>query len=47
LDLFWQKQDESVLEDVWTLIRAGRIEEACDLCRSAGQVIFIRDINSL
>ncbi|KAL1212084.1 Nuclear pore complex protein [Cardamine amara subsp. amara] len=31
------KQDESVLEDVWTLIRAGRIEEACDLCRSAGQ----------
>ncbi|CAN8269358.1 unnamed protein product [Cochlearia groenlandica] len=32
-----KKQDESLLEDVWTLIRAGRIEEACDLCRSAGQ----------
>ncbi|XP_010552251.1 PREDICTED: nuclear pore complex protein NUP107 [Tarenaya hassleriana] len=31
------KQDESLLEDVWTLIRAGRIEEACGLCRSAGQ----------
>ncbi|KAL0743683.1 hypothetical protein Bca4012_085196 [Brassica carinata] len=31
------KQDESLLEDVWILIRAGRIEEACDLCRSAGQ----------
>jgi hypothetical protein len=34
-----QKQDESLLEDVWTLLRAGRLEEACDLCRSAGQVI--------
>jgi nuclear pore complex protein Nup107 len=33
-----QKQDESLLEDVWTLLRAGRLEEACDLCRSAGQV---------
>lgn len=32
-----KKQDESLLEDVWTLIRAGRLEEACDLCRSAGQ----------
>lgn len=32
-----KKQDESLLEDVWTLLRAGRIEEACDLCRSAGQ----------
>lgn len=35
----WQKQDESLLEDVWTLLRAGRIDEACDLCRSAGQVL--------
>lgn len=33
-----QKQDESLLEDVWTLLRAGRVEEACELCRSAGQV---------
>lgn len=33
-----QKQDESLLEDVWTLLRAGRLEEACHLCRSAGQV---------
>lgn len=33
-----QKQDESLLEDVWTLLRAGRLEEACELCRSAGQV---------
>lgn len=32
-----KKQDESLLEDVWTLLRAGRIDEACDLCRSAGQ----------
>ncbi|KAJ1407061.1 Nuclear pore protein [Sesbania bispinosa] len=32
-----KKQDESLLEDVWTLLRAGRIEEACGLCRSAGQ----------
>ncbi|KAB1211918.1 hypothetical protein CJ030_MR5G000979 [Morella rubra] len=31
------KQDESLLEDVWTLVRARRMEEACDLCRSAGQ----------
>ncbi|KAM7254636.1 hypothetical protein ACFE04_004016 [Oxalis oulophora] len=31
------KLDESLLEDVWTLVRAGRLEEACDLCRSAGQ----------
>ncbi|KAH7547049.1 hypothetical protein FEM48_Zijuj01G0265900 [Ziziphus jujuba var. spinosa] len=35
-----KKQDESLLEDVWTLLRAGRLEEACDLCRSAGQVSF-------
>ncbi|VVA20711.1 PREDICTED: nuclear pore [Prunus dulcis] len=32
-----KKQDESLLEDVWTLLRAGRLEEACHLCRSAGQ----------
>lgn len=32
-----KKQDESLLEDVWTLLRAGRLEKACDLCRSAGQ----------
>ncbi|KAF2323644.1 hypothetical protein GH714_036445 [Hevea brasiliensis] len=32
-----KKQDESLLEDVWTLLRAGRLDEACDLCRSAGQ----------
>ncbi|KAK6153544.1 hypothetical protein DH2020_013183 [Rehmannia glutinosa] len=32
-----KKQDESLLEDVWTLMRAGRLEEACNLCRSAGQ----------
>ncbi|XP_048234183.1 nuclear pore complex protein NUP107 [Ricinus communis] len=32
-----KKQDESLLEDVWILLRAGRLDEACDLCRSAGQ----------
>ncbi|KAK9756015.1 hypothetical protein RND81_01G067200 [Saponaria officinalis] len=32
-----RKQDESLLEDIWTLLRAGRLEEACELCRSAGQ----------
>ncbi|KAI4325370.1 hypothetical protein MLD38_030775 [Melastoma candidum] len=32
-----KKQDDSLLEDVWTLVRAGKIQEACDLCRSAGQ----------
>ncbi|OIT20979.1 nuclear pore complex protein nup107 [Nicotiana attenuata] len=32
-----KKQDESLLEDVWTLLRAGRMDEACSLCRSAGQ----------
>lgn len=32
-----EKQDESLLEDVWALLRAGRLEEACNLCRSAGQ----------
>lgn len=39
-----QKQDESLLEDVWTLLRAGRLEEACDLCRSAGQVNNVLDL---
>lgn len=34
-----QKQDESLLEDVWILLRAGRSEEARNLCRSAGQVV--------
>ncbi|KAL0380583.1 UNVERIFIED_CONTAM: Nuclear pore complex protein [Sesamum angustifolium] len=32
-----KKQEESLLEDIWTLLRAGRLEEACNLCRSAGQ----------
>ncbi|KAF3451998.1 hypothetical protein FNV43_RR08094 [Rhamnella rubrinervis] len=32
-----KKQEESLLEDLWTLLRAGRLEEACGLCRSAGQ----------
>ncbi|PWA96674.1 hypothetical protein CTI12_AA037420 [Artemisia annua] len=32
-----QRQDESLLEDVWILLRAGRLEEACNLCRAAGQ----------
>ncbi|ERN05569.1 nuclear pore complex protein NUP107 isoform X1 [Amborella trichopoda] len=32
-----KKQDEALLEDIWLLLRAGRVEEACDLCRSAGQ----------
>uniref|UniRef100_A0A0A9EP24 Nuclear pore complex protein n=1 Tax=Arundo donax TaxID=35708 RepID=A0A0A9EP24_ARUDO len=32
-----KKQDELLLEDVWTLLRAGRLEEASELCRSAGQ----------
>ncbi|KAM5579600.1 nuclear pore complex protein NUP107 [Rosa sericea] len=32
-----KKHDESLLEDVWTLLRAGRLEEACNLCRSKGQ----------
>ncbi|KAK1434256.1 hypothetical protein QVD17_11176 [Tagetes erecta] len=32
-----KKQDESLLEDVWILLRAGRLEEACKLCRAAGQ----------
>lgn len=32
-----KKQDESLLEDIWVLLRAGRLEEACELCRSAGQ----------
>ncbi|KAL6010563.1 hypothetical protein ACLOJK_000997 [Asimina triloba] len=33
-----KKQDESLLEDIWVLLKAGRLEEACELCRSAGQV---------
>ncbi|XP_078148291.1 nuclear pore complex protein isoform X3 [Carex rostrata] len=32
-----KKQDELLLEDVWTLLKAGRLEEACELCSSAGQ----------
>ncbi|EEC80177.1 hypothetical protein OsI_22031 [Oryza sativa Indica Group] len=32
-----KKQDELLLEDIWTLLRAGRLEEASELCRSAGQ----------
>ncbi|GAB2268971.1 hypothetical protein Dimus_003906, partial [Dionaea muscipula] len=32
-----RKQDECVMEDVWTLLRAGRLEEASDFCRSSGQ----------
>ncbi|KAF7814004.1 nuclear pore complex protein NUP107 [Senna tora] len=32
-----KKQEESLSEDIWTLLRAGRLEEACELCRSAGQ----------
>lgn len=42
-----QKQDEALLEDVWTLLRAGRLEEACELCRSAGQVNIILQMISL
>lgn len=38
LYFYKQKQDECLLEDLWTLMRAGRLEEACNLCRSAGQV---------
>ncbi|XAR67562.1 hypothetical protein NMG60_11002362 [Bertholletia excelsa] len=32
-----KKQDESLLEDVWILLGAGRLEAACELCKSAGQ----------
>ncbi|TVU23912.1 hypothetical protein EJB05_26300 [Eragrostis curvula] len=32
-----KKQDELLLEDIWTLLKAGRLEEASELCRSAGQ----------
>ncbi|KAI3833530.1 hypothetical protein MKW98_024529 [Papaver atlanticum] len=42
-----KKQDESLLEDVWTLLRVGRLEEARELCRSAGQVSAIKSWNSL
>jgi hypothetical protein len=38
LFVYKQKQDELLLEDIWTLLRAGRLEEASELCRSAGQV---------
>ncbi|KAI8025587.1 Nuclear pore complex protein NUP107 [Camellia lanceoleosa] len=40
------KQDESLLEDVWTLLRAGRLEEACDLCQSAGQQHTVQGVCS-
>ncbi|KAL6564735.1 hypothetical protein OROMI_016185 [Orobanche minor] len=32
-----KKQDESFLEDVWSLLRAGSLDDACSLCRSSGQ----------
>ncbi|KAL3694255.1 hypothetical protein R1sor_007906 [Riccia sorocarpa] len=32
-----QKLEESLLEDVWKLLLAGRLEEAQELCRAAGQ----------
>lgn len=32
-----QKLEEGLLEDIWKLLRAGRLEEARQLCRSAGQ----------
>ncbi|XP_024516056.1 nuclear pore complex protein NUP107 [Selaginella moellendorffii] len=32
-----QKLEDGLLEDVWKLIRAGRITEAQDLCRTSGQ----------
>ncbi|EPS65292.1 hypothetical protein M569_09487, partial [Genlisea aurea] len=32
-----KKQDESLMEDIWTLLRAGRLEEAYNLSRAAGQ----------
>lgn len=32
-----QKLEEDLLEDVWKLLRAGRLGEARELCRSAGQ----------
>lgn len=32
-----QKLEEGLLEDLWKLLRAGRLEEARQLCRSAGQ----------
>uniref|UniRef100_A0A0E0MHL3 Nuclear pore complex protein n=1 Tax=Oryza punctata TaxID=4537 RepID=A0A0E0MHL3_ORYPU len=38
-----KKQDELLLEDIWTLLRAGRLEEASELCRSAGQKIAEQD----
>ncbi|KAI3740333.1 hypothetical protein L2E82_30761 [Cichorium intybus] len=35
-----KRQDESVLEDFWILLRSGRLEEAGHLCRSVGQASF-------
>jgi nuclear pore complex protein Nup107 len=32
-----QKLEEDLLEDLWKLLRAGRLQEAQDLCRAAGQ----------
>ncbi|MCO5580391.1 hypothetical protein L7F22_034257 [Adiantum nelumboides] len=32
-----QDLEEELLEDIWKLLRAGRLEEARQLCRSAGQ----------
>lgn len=32
-----QKLEEDLMEDVWKLLRAGRLGEARELCRSAGQ----------
>lgn len=32
-----QKVEEGLLEDTWRLIKAGRLQEARQLCRSAGQ----------
>jgi len=32
-----QKQEHALLENVWVLLRAGRLKEACDICRSTGQ----------
>lgn len=33
-----QKLEEGLLEDLWRLLRAGRLEEGRQLCRNAGQV---------
>nr|CAB3490441.1 unnamed protein product [Digitaria exilis] len=39
-----KKQDELLLEDIWTLLRAGRLDEASELCRSAGQKLHSSDL---